>query len=979
MIAMKHTIALTLLASVVIPGTILAQPVPQVEIPWQDYAAQKAHGTLPPNVRPSMVDLDQNVLDSIAQANGGWIRGGGGNGGACGLWSDPTGNPTVPVWDDASSPRITLPFNFNLYGTNYNQLYVNNNGNVTFDAPYSTFSADPFPNTTFVMVAPFWADIDNSGTGQTYYLVTPHAIFVNWVGCGYFWQHTDKLNSFQLVLTDGTDPYIGVGNNVAFSYLDMQWTTGDASFGVNGFGGTPAVVGANLGDGVGYISIGKFDHEGVDYAGPNGISGVSWLDNKNFVFSTLVPSSNISPIVQGNFICDTMVVCTGVAVDVNVNFLAPENDQIVTPTFSAPDFPQFNPTITPGVTGTIAGTFVPNLSQVGFHTITFTGTDNGTPNQAQTATVTVQVVASPDLGNASAVFCDTDDPVDMLSLLGGSPTPGGTWTDTLTNDTMSGVFTPGITPNGAYRYSVDNGNGCAAQAVLTLATVPHADAGGDTALAYCSWDYPDQLFPHLPDTPQYGGSWLSPSGVPFNGTLDPSTATPGIFTYVVAGQTPCANDTAFLTIAIPQAVDAGQDSSIVLCRDAASFSLMSMLAGTPEPTGTWADVNGATVPDVFDPATGTIGVYTYTVPAVLPCPTLSAVLTVNLDVLPIAGIDSSLVICANGGDTPLFPLLGGTPDVGGHWLTPTDSILPNGILDPSLELSGDYRYVSIGPGTCAHLSDTAVVNVHIDPLPVITFTADPDSGCAPLEVTFTNTTDPIYVGGACHWDVGDGSDPLDTCTSFTHVYTDPGWYHVKLRVTTPEGCTDQLIAPGAVLVDPKPIGSFVYTPNPITAGNNNVVFSGTDPHAVEFFWTMPDFSQQSGQQVNYTFPDKIAGDYRVCLSVRDRYGCADTLCDTLAVFVDNLWAPTAFTPDGNDVNDVFKVVTTDMAPEDYHLSIYDRWGRLVFETKDMDKGWDGSGKGGGKARSGVYVWHLEYRPLYTADKLDKYGYITLLK
>ena len=600
---------------------------------------------------------------------------------------------------------------------------------------------------------------------------------------------------------------------------------------------------------MGYISIGKFDHEGVDYAGPNGISGVSWLDDKSFVFSTLTPTANITPIVEGNFVCDTIVLCTGVAQDIEVNFLAPESDQIITPSFSAPDFPQFNPTLTSGVNGTISGVLVPNMGNLGFHTITFTGTDDGTPNLSQTAIVVVQVIASPDLGNSAAVYCDSDAPVDMLTLLGGSPSPGGIWTDTLTNDTVSNMFTPGTTPDAPYRYSVDNGGGCAAQAILTISTVPHADAGGDTTLAYCSWDYPDPLFQHIPGNPQNGGLWQSSTGVTFNGTLDPGTMFPGSFKYIIAGTAPCLNDTAFLQIAIPQAVDAGQDSSIVMCRDASVLSLKTMLAGTPDAAGTWADVNGATVPDVFDPATGAIGVYTYTVPAVLPCPTLSAVLTVNLDVLPIAGLDSSLVICANGGDTPLFPLLGGTPDVGGHWLSPLDSTVANGILDPSTVISGGYRYVTIGPGTCAHRSDTAIVDVHIDPLPVITFTADPDSGCAPLEVTFTNTTDPIYVGNSCVWDLGDGTGTLDACASFTHEYTDPGWYHVKLKVTTPQGCTDQLIAPGSVLVDPQPVSTFAYTPDPPTAGNNNMVFTGTDPHAVEFFWTMPDFSQQEGQQI----------------------------------------------------------------------------------------------------------------------------------
>ena len=42
--------------------------------------------------------------------------------------------------DDYSSPLITLPFTFCFYGNSYNQVYINNNGNISFDSPYSTFS-----------------------------------------------------------------------------------------------------------------------------------------------------------------------------------------------------------------------------------------------------------------------------------------------------------------------------------------------------------------------------------------------------------------------------------------------------------------------------------------------------------------------------------------------------------------------------------------------------------------------------------------------------------------------------------------------------------------------------------------------------------------------------------------------------------------------------------------------------------------------
>lgn len=885
--------------------------------------------------------------------------------------------------DDGSYGPVALPFGFYLYGQTYTSAYININGSISFGNYVTTFSSSAFPTSGPSLVAPFWADVDLRGGNATQnivqYKVTPTALYVNWTNVGYYNQQTDKLNTFQAIITDGTDPVVPNGANVSFCYGTMEWTTGSASFGTNGFGGTPATVGANKGDGTNYIQFGRFDHAGTDYDGPfGGADGIGWLTGKYFTFGTSQSTGNVPPVVTGQSVCDSITVCTDQLTQLSVDFLSPEPDQTTTPTSDAATLSNYTVVSTTiGLNANIVTEFTPTIADTGYHDVYFYGTDDGNPVMTSTLHIVVLVLPSPQLVPDSLLVCDNAAPFDMLTVLGGNAPPGGTWTapDGSAHDPL---FVPGEDLDGGYTYSVGTGTSCAATGVATITNVPHAYAGGDTALAYCSWDNPDPLFPHLPGMPQTGGTWWAPDGTSFNGTLDPAAQAPGVFQYLVGGTGPCPNDTAFLAIAIPQAVDAGLDSSIVLCRDAAPFSMRTMLGGTPDATGTWADVNGATVPDLFDPATGIIGVYTYTVPAVLPCPDQSAVLTVNLDPLPQAGLDSNLVICANGGNTPLFPLLGGTPDAGGHWLDPLDSLLADGMLDPSLELSGNYHYIAIGPGTCAHLSDTSGIKVTINPLPVITFTADPDSGCAPLEVNFTNTTDPMYVGGHCVWDFGDGTDTVQTCGTTTHLYADAGWYHVQLQVTTPQGCTGELIAPGAVLVDPVPQATFTWTPNPGTADNSTVVLTATDPHAVQYLWSFHDGTYQSTPQASFHYPDKLAGEYPVCLYVEDRYSCSDTLCDTIPILVANLWTPTAFTPDGNGINDKFLPIMTDMAAADFHLWIFDRWGEVIFETTDPDQGWDGRAKGD-KAVSGVYVWKAAFRPEATADKLVRFGSVTLQK
>lgn len=237
----------------------------------------------------------------------------------CGCYVAPDATYTLAMGpnDDGSTASLAIPFNFCLYGTNYTSLFINNNGNVSFGTSYNAFSAAGFPSPQYVMVAPFWGDVDTSpaGGGSVWYKITPTAMYINWVGVGYFSSQIDKLNTFQLIITNGLDPVLPAGNNIAFCYEDMQWTTGGASQGVNGFGGVPATVGVNKGNGINFIQMGRFDQPGAAYDGGGGLNdGVSWLDNQSLYFNVcsntnIPPIANFTPNVfngAGGGACDTL-------------------------------------------------------------------------------------------------------------------------------------------------------------------------------------------------------------------------------------------------------------------------------------------------------------------------------------------------------------------------------------------------------------------------------------------------------------------------------------------------------------------------------------------------------------------------------------------------------------------------------------------------------------------------------------------------
>ncbi len=311
--------------------------------------------------------------------------------------------------DDASSNVISIPFNFNFYGTNFDSLYINNNGNVSFMNGYMTFTSNPFPDSTYYMIAPFWGDVDtrDSLSGLVYYKITSSSIIIKWEHVGYYSNMSDKLNTFQLILTDGTDPLLPPGDNVGFCYGDMQWTTGAASSGVNGFGGVPATVGVNKGNGVDYFQVGRFDSPSVTFDGPYGNNdGVDWLDNQGVYFNVSV-SGNIPPVIINNNICDTIDVYTGdtthtMLVD-SVRFMigvsTPEFNQTVTANFSSPDAANLSYSMTqntPTYKEYACSFKVLNLA-AGLHYVTVAATDDGVPSAQTTRNIYIRSHYDPSL------------------------------------------------------------------------------------------------------------------------------------------------------------------------------------------------------------------------------------------------------------------------------------------------------------------------------------------------------------------------------------------------------------------------------------------------------------------------------------------------------------------------------------------------------------------------------------------------------
>ena len=167
--------------------------------------------------------------------------------------------------DDGSTSAIDITPVFggqglNFFGRSYTQLYVNNNGNITFGSPLSAYTPSQIGLGGLAIIAPFWADVDtragvgavtpggnSQGTNLVYYdLDTENGVFTaTWDDVGYYRYGMDKLNAVQLQLISRA-----AGDfDIVFRYEAVNWTAGDASGGSFGLGGTPARAGYSAGNG----------------------------------------------------------------------------------------------------------------------------------------------------------------------------------------------------------------------------------------------------------------------------------------------------------------------------------------------------------------------------------------------------------------------------------------------------------------------------------------------------------------------------------------------------------------------------------------------------------------------------------------------------------------------------------------------------------------------------------------------------------
>ena len=177
------------------------------------------------------------------------------------------------------------------------------------------------------------------------------------------------------------------------------------------------------------------------------------------------------------------------------------------------------------------------------------------------STVSISIIETSNAGtDGSVTFCGNGSPIDLFTVLGGTPDAGGTWSPSLASG--SGIYNPNVDTAGIYTYTVNGISPCAdATANVTVTIVPPPNAGTNGSVSFCGNGLPLDLFDSLGGSPDTGGIW-SPALASGTGMFDPSLDATGTYTYTVAGTAPCADDTAEVTVTILPPPNTGTDGSV---------------------------------------------------------------------------------------------------------------------------------------------------------------------------------------------------------------------------------------------------------------------------------------------------------------------------------------------------------------------------------------------------------------------------------
>lgn len=464
-----------------------------------------------------------------------------------------------------------------------------------------------------------------------------------------------------------------------------------------------------------------------------------------------------------------------------------------------------------------------------------------------------------------------------------------------------------------------------------------------------------------------------------NPTVQPDTQTNYIYSVVVTNENGCEAE-AEMQLAVNPVPDVSMDvAQTTLC-----FGETTTLTAVGNADYTWTS-------DVFDPdlaaqmhnqsiTVSPSQTTTYTLEGVVSGFNCPATLTQTITVVPLPTSPFSLadtVICQN--QSLLITYAGNaSPNADYQW-TFDNAILTSGSGAGPYVAEWDQSGLKVLTLTvvdqgCAGTETTKTVEVLNRPQP--DFSAQVLEGCAPLTVEFSDETQNTGLTSTSYlWDFSTGENNTESNPVVT--FTDPGTYTVSLQVTNDGLCVSQKTENAYILVNALPVADFLPDPEETILEQGTISFNNnsTDDTPMTYSWNFGDGSPLS-QETNPEHTYSQTGEYIIELEVVNNNGCEDTISKKVIIHPDfAVYAPTAFTPNGDGKNDSFEV--KGIGIKTYQIQIYSRWGELIYESKNLSDQWDGTIKGT-PAPAGSYVYKITYRSMIDLDYTTQ-GTVTLIR
>ena len=260
------------------------------------------------------------------------------------------------------------------------------------------------------------------------------------------------------------------------------------------------------------------------------------------------------------------------------------------------------------------------------------------------------------------------------------------------------------------------------------------------------------------------------------------------------------------------------------------------------------------------------------------------------------------------------------------------------------------------------------------------FDASVSSGCSPLKVKFLNKSTSY---DSCHWVFGDGGFSNEKSPEW--IFDQEGEYKIILKVFNTDG--NQAIASSIITVHPRPVARFEITPEKPVIPDDEIRFTNYSIDAVKYKWEFGDGDYSNSFEPDHKY--RIYKNYNIRLIAWSQYDCTDSMLVKNAFSGSGCFIefPNAFIPgSGGPVGGYYSIKSDEAARifhpttsgvSDYHLKIFSKLGIPIFESNDINLGWDGYLKGK-LCEPGVYIWKV--RGTYkNGEPFVKMGDVTLLK